>query len=55
MNVNNDSLKNYINDVCYLLKEAARESKLEKDASDGLSDSDFKQGYLMGLHYTISC
>ncbi len=52
--MNDNVMKNYIYDLAILLKEKAREAKLEKDECLNFWDVDYKLGYLMALHDTLS-
>ncbi len=47
-------LENYLYDLGSLLKEYALEAKKEKDRVLGTEDEDYKTGYMMGLHRSIS-
>lgn len=48
-----DSLRSYIYDLGILLKEKAREAKIEKNNSS-LNDLNYQLGYLMAFHDVIS-
>jgi hypothetical protein len=49
-----EKLKLYIYDLGILIKEKARQAKIEKNIAAGSLDSDYATGYLMAFHEIIS-
>ncbi len=45
-----DTYKNYLRDLGYLVREYASEAKLKQDQGRGTDGQDFADGYLMGFH-----
>ena len=52
--IQNDLYKNYMYDLCLLLKEKAQEAKIEKDRSLHTDEKDYQLGRLMAYHEIIS-
>ena len=50
----NDKYANYVYDLGVLLKEKARDAKVDKDSAVDTDDFDYKLCYLMAFHDVIS-
>lgn len=50
----NDLYKNYVYDLCTLVKMKAREAKFEKDKSVNTDDEKYQLGHLMAFYEVVS-